>query len=85
MAKLACKLDCRNNSDPTELGDCMRGCMEVARSAKDVCRAVFKACKQTCEGATTTSTIQSSTTSTAAPTTTTSTTLPSSPSPAFVE
>jgi len=94
VAKLACKLDCRTNSDPTELGDCMRGCMQVAREAKTICRAIFTACKQSCEGGTTTSTVQGTTTSstvqvttssTVATTTTTSTTVPGSASPGFID
>ena len=89
----ACKESCRANSDPTALGDCMRGCAREFREAKHTCRAVFKECKRNCvSGGTTTSTVQVTTTSntvesttTTEATTTTSSTLPTSPSPAFTD
>jgi hypothetical protein len=36
---LACKLDCRANTAPTELGTCMRGCSSAFGDTKDMCRA----------------------------------------------
>jgi hypothetical protein len=83
---LACKQDCRAITEPTALGDCMRGCSADFRDTKGTCRAAFKLCKSGCVSGTTTSTVQGTTTSsTVSPTTTTSSTLPTSPSAAFAD
>ena len=48
--KLSCKMDCRTNSSPTDLGACMRGCTTTFRSAKDTCRAGLQTCISGCQG-----------------------------------
>ena len=48
--KLACKIDCRTNSSPTDLGACMRGCTTTFRSAKDTCRSDLQTCISGCQG-----------------------------------
>lgn len=47
--KLACKLDCRTNSAPVDLGACMDGCVDKFRSSKDSCHAALSGCLGTCE------------------------------------
>lgn len=47
---LACKLDCRTNTIPTELGICMRGCSDVFQAAKEGCRLEVQDCEEACEG-----------------------------------
>ena len=49
---LACKLDCRENTAPTELGTCMRGCSTAFRDTKDMCRTDQKACIGGCRDGT---------------------------------
>lgn len=48
-AMLACKLDCRASTIPTELGVCMRGCSDIFDVAKDGCRADLRDCEEACE------------------------------------
>jgi len=50
VTSLACKMDCRTNSSPTDLGMCMRGCTTTFRSAKDTCRSALRTCIAGCQG-----------------------------------
>jgi len=50
VTSLACKMDCRTNSSPTDLGTCMRGCTTTFRSAKDTCRSDHQSCISGCQG-----------------------------------
>ena len=49
---LACKLDCRANTAPTELGTCMRGCSSAFGDTKDMCRADQQTCIAGCRDGT---------------------------------
>jgi hypothetical protein len=45
---LACKVDCRTNAAPGDLGVCMRSCTSALRSAKTVCRGDLASCLGSC-------------------------------------
>ena len=45
---LACKLDCRQNTVPNQLGTCMKACATTFRGSKDMCRTVKKDCIAGC-------------------------------------
>ena len=48
--KLSCKMDCRTNSSPGDLGTCMRGCTSTFRTAIASCRAGLQTCISGCQG-----------------------------------
>jgi hypothetical protein len=48
MTKLACTMDCRANSAPTDLGACLVGCVDAFRTAKTSCRSGVQGCVQGC-------------------------------------
>src|SRR5262245_22680928 len=48
---LSLKRDCREDTAPTELGTCMRGCSTTFRDSKDTCRADQKTCITGCRAA----------------------------------
>jgi len=44
----ACRLDCRTNGTPDELGACLHGCAETFRSDREACRGGVADCVATC-------------------------------------
>ncbi len=50
VSALACKEACRAETESTELGVCMRGCMETFRSDGSTCREDHSSCREVCKG-----------------------------------
>jgi hypothetical protein len=48
MQKLGCKLACRETATPTELGACIRACVETFLAEKDSCRNDHGECREIC-------------------------------------
>ncbi len=51
VTRASCKMDCRANSAPADLGSCMRGCNNTFRPARTTCHTNQTSCVQTCRPA----------------------------------
>ncbi len=47
VTRASCKMDCRANSAPADLGSCMRGCNNTFRPARTTCHTNQTSCVQT--------------------------------------
>jgi hypothetical protein len=51
VTRASCKMDCRANSTPADLGSCMRGCGSTFRASQTTCHTDHASCVQACQPA----------------------------------
>jgi len=49
VTRSSCRMDCRANSAPADVGSCSRGCTDTFRSDRTTCRSNQPSCVQACD------------------------------------